>query len=209
MTPATQVRAQRSREAIIAAAEAVFVARGYAGASLNEIIRASGLTKGGFYYHFPSKKALALAVVREHQDRWIKRAIRDAAGYPAAVDRLFAVPRILARLTREGEGPAVIRGLFDELSHDPELRNTVRELMAANVHIVADQFREAQAEGAIRSDFDPESLAHVAVGGFVGLQTLTAQLDDDDLESRVEDLIHVVQLAILVRPENTGGNSHV
>ena len=53
----------RSRRAIIAAATPIFAARGYSGASLNAIIAASGLTKGGFYFHFSSKQELALAAV--------------------------------------------------------------------------------------------------------------------------------------------------
>ena len=58
-------RAERSRGQILAAARAEFIERGYSAASLNRIILASGLTKGGFYFHFPSKLAVAMAVLDE------------------------------------------------------------------------------------------------------------------------------------------------
>ena len=63
------------------------------------------------------------------------------------------------------------------------------------VEMTTAQFAEAQAEGDIRSDLDPALLAEVAVGGFAGMQTMTEQLADDDLERRVEALILVVRTA--------------
>ena len=205
MAPATTIRGDRSRAAILEAAEPAFAERGYTAASLNDIIRASGLTKGGFYFHFSSKRDLALAVVSDHQRRWMQEAMREAARYSRAVDRLFAVPRVLARLSREGKGPYALRMLMDELVRDPESCEAASGSMTAGVRLVTDQFREAQAEGSIRPDVDPRAMAEVAVGGLVGLLTLTEQLGDDALERRVEQLIDVVQRATLVRPETGGG----
>ena len=107
------------------------------------------------------------------------------------------MPRALARMAEEGEGPAALRTLLDELGRDPEVRHEAYGTLGTAVRVVADQFREAQAEGTIRPDIDPGDLAEIAVGGFVGLQTLTEQLGDGELQRRVETLIRVVQLATL------------
>jgi AcrR family transcriptional regulator len=93
--PPNAERADRSRRAILDAAVPIFAERGYA-TSLNEIIRASGLTKGGFYFHFPSKGALALAVIDDYQRRWAGQVMAEAARYVRAIDRVFTVPRNLA-----------------------------------------------------------------------------------------------------------------
>jgi len=58
--PATDRGGETRRRILDVAAEA-FAERGYAGTSLSEVLKASGVTKGGFYFHFPSKEALALA----------------------------------------------------------------------------------------------------------------------------------------------------
>ena len=195
-------RSDRSRQAILAAATPVFAERGYAGASLNEIIRASGLTKGGFYFHFKSKLALALAVIEEHERSWGEGLMAEVARYPRAVDRLFAQPRILARMARRGEGPAKLSRLIEDLGREPRLRRTILGSLKTALRIVADQFREAQAEGTVRADLDADLLSEVAVGGFFGLRAVTAQLADDDLERRVDGLIRIVQLATLTRPED-------
>ena len=190
-------RAQRSRQAILDAAGRLFAERGYAGTSVDAIVRAAGITKGGLYFHFSSKRELALSVIAENQRRWTARALEEAQRHPRAVDRLFAMPRALARMAEDGEGPGAVRTLLDELGRDPEVRHEAYGTLGTAVRVVADQFREAQAEGSIRPDVDPDLLAEVAVGGFVGMQTLTEQLGDGELQRRVETLIRVVQLATL------------
>ncbi|MEM9264052.1 MAG: TetR/AcrR family transcriptional regulator [Cyanobacteria bacterium P01_F01_bin.13] len=54
-------KAQATKEHIIQQAADVFNQRGYAGASMADIMRATGLKKGGIYNHFNSKDELALA----------------------------------------------------------------------------------------------------------------------------------------------------
>jgi len=194
-TPERTYRADRSRRAILEAAAPEFAAHGFAGASLNRIIRASGLTKGGFYFHFPSKQALALAVLGDQYERWWARVLSEVGPLPRAVDRLFATPRVIARQIREGEGPGTLGKLIEELARDPDLRDEVCGSLRIAVEMTTAQFAEAQAEGDIRPDLDPALLAEVAVGGFAGMQTMTEQLADDDLERRVEALILVVRTA--------------
>ena len=195
-------RGERARRAILDAALPVFARDGYAAASLNQIIEASGLTKGGFYFHFPSKQALALAVVADHQQRWISRIDAEISEYDTAVDRLFAAPRLIARYAKQGEGPAALSKLVEELARDPDLRDEVCASIRAWLDTVTQHFAAAQAEGAVRGDLDPAMLAHVAVGGFVGAQAISEQLRDGRFLDRIDALVHVVRLA------TQGGTDH-
>jgi AcrR family transcriptional regulator len=197
-------RADRSRRAILDAAAPVFAEHGYTAASLNRIIEASGLTKGGFYFHFPSKLELALAVIRDQNEQWIARVNAEVAPLPTAVDRLVAVPRALARMMAEGGGPAWLRKLTDELSRDPDLREEVCGGIRVWIESAAQGFREAQAEGAVRADVDPDAAGEIAVSLFVGMQTLTEQLGDDAFERRLESSLAFVRAAVASRPEEGG-----
>jgi AcrR family transcriptional regulator len=199
---ASSERGVRARRAILDAALPAFVRDGYAAASLNQIIEASGLTKGGFYFHFPSKQALALAVVADHQQRWISRVDAEISKYDTAVDRLYAAPRLIARYAGQGEGPAALSKLVEELARDPELRDEVCGSIRVWIDTVTEHFAAAQAEGAVRTDLDPAMLAQVAVGGFVGAQAISEQLRDGRFVDRIEALVHVVQLAA------QGGTEH-
>jgi len=49
---------------ILAAAESLFRQHGFEGASVERVMRAAGLTVGGFYAHFTSKEALLAEALR-------------------------------------------------------------------------------------------------------------------------------------------------
>ena len=83
MTAASLSRGDRSRRAILDAALPIFARDGYAAASLNQIIEASGLTKGAFYFHFASKQALALAVLADHQQGLLERVAAEVNQHPS------------------------------------------------------------------------------------------------------------------------------
>jgi AcrR family transcriptional regulator len=54
-----------TREKILEAALSVFAQKGYHRAIVDDIVRASGTSKGAVYHHFPNKEALFLALVDE------------------------------------------------------------------------------------------------------------------------------------------------
>lgn len=55
----SRAQAQENRERALAAAAELFRARGFDGVSVADVMKAAGLTHGGFYNHFASKDALA------------------------------------------------------------------------------------------------------------------------------------------------------
>jgi AcrR family transcriptional regulator len=52
-----------TRQRLLDAAEQVFANKGYHGTVVDDIIRASDSSKGGFYFHFPNKQAIFLSLV--------------------------------------------------------------------------------------------------------------------------------------------------
>lgn len=61
------------REELMDAAEALFVEKGVAAASIDGIVTAAGVSKGGFYHHFASKDAILIAL----QDRLVANFCAD------------------------------------------------------------------------------------------------------------------------------------
>ena len=55
----------RSRERLLRAAVAVFDRKGYAAASVREIVEQAGITKPALYYHFGSKEGILVAILEE------------------------------------------------------------------------------------------------------------------------------------------------
>jgi AcrR family transcriptional regulator len=60
-----EIRAQETRQKLIDAARAGFLARGYAATGTADILRAAGVQRGTLYHHFTDKAALLEAVARQ------------------------------------------------------------------------------------------------------------------------------------------------
>ena len=52
-------KGEETRQEIIRRAAPIFNRKGYSGAALSDLMRATGLEKGGIYRHFESKEELA------------------------------------------------------------------------------------------------------------------------------------------------------
>ncbi|MCL1898102.1 MAG: TetR family transcriptional regulator [Micrococcales bacterium] len=62
---ATSQRAQQTRQQLLAAAAQVFAAKGFEGASMDDVAKAAGFTKGAVYAHFSSKFELIVALTEQ------------------------------------------------------------------------------------------------------------------------------------------------
>jgi TetR/AcrR family transcriptional regulator, transcriptional repressor for nem operon len=95
-------RPARSREPLLDAAEELFLARGYDGTQLDLVCERAGVSRGGLFYHFDSKEALAEAAVQRFFDGLLSEAQEalSKAGPSTASERLFAYVDVVADMTK-------------------------------------------------------------------------------------------------------------
>src|SRR5262249_56602617 len=91
MVRTSPTKGERTRQRIVELAAPVFNRQGYAGASLRDLIGATGLEKGGIYNHFGSKEQLALEAYDYAMSRVTDRLARSQAGVTDAVERLVSM----------------------------------------------------------------------------------------------------------------------
>jgi len=60
-------KGEATRENILGIAEQIILQKGFSGTSIDEIIEASNITKGGFFYHFKGKEDLARHLMLRYQ----------------------------------------------------------------------------------------------------------------------------------------------
>ena len=81
-------KGERTRERIIRQAAPLFNQRGYEGSSLNEIMAATELEKGGIYRHFSSKQELAAEAFDYAWAEAVKARRHDLESVENSVDKL-------------------------------------------------------------------------------------------------------------------------
>jgi len=205
MVPAT-AKGEATRAFLLRTAALVFAEHGYTGTSLNDLIAASGLTKGAFYFYFRSKAALAIAVLRDQQDRWLRQVSERALSAGTAAEQFQALPGIMLELLATEPGAWSITRLTKDMTEDPATAEEASKPMAAWVEFVADIVRRGQADGDLRSDLDPHHVAVVLIGAFDGLKSLTDVLGSGTqvataFSQRAQVLLAIVERGLLIEPE--------
>jgi TetR/AcrR family transcriptional repressor of nem operon len=182
-------RGGETRRRILEVAAEAFAERGYVGTSLSEVLKASGVTKGGFYFHFPSKEALALATLRHKQEQWSAAVMAAVLRRPRALEQLDAMIDALCDLHEHDPTCRAVSRLCTELGDEhPELRPQLTPQFTTWVDVVASVIRKGQDEGDIRPEVEPVVAAEVAVASFIGLETVSQTLTGRaDLRRRAGD----------------------
>jgi TetR/AcrR family transcriptional repressor of nem operon len=62
-------KGQATRDKLLEVAEQSILQKGFAGTSIDDVIREVGITKGGFFYHFSSKDDLAVALLERYREQ--------------------------------------------------------------------------------------------------------------------------------------------
>lgn len=197
--PAT-AKGEATRAFLLRTAAKMFAERGYTATTQNDLITASGLTKGAFYFYFRSKLDLALAVVTDQETRWLSHISERVLAAPTAVEQLREVIPALLDLFASDPGAWSVMRLCKELADNPEASD-MRKPMADWVALVADIVRRGQAEGDLRDSLDPEDIAVVLVAAFDGLKSITDVLAPeatDRFADRARTLIALAEQALIV-----------
>jgi AcrR family transcriptional regulator len=189
--PSTE-RGEETRRHIIEVAATAFAEEGYAATSLNGLIRRAGLTKGAFYFHFPSREALAVAVFRHKQEQWAGKVMAVRMRHRRALDQLEAILETLCDLREQDASSRAIGRLCQELSRIPGVAEEVTPQLTTWAELTATIIRQAQREGDVRPGVDPEAAAWVAVAAWIGMEEVSDELSGGaDLRARAASFLEV------------------
>ncbi|OIH94369.1 TetR/AcrR family transcriptional regulator [Curtobacterium sp. MCBA15_001] len=158
---------QGRRALIVEAAAVVFDRDGYATASIAGIAREAGVPQGTLHRTFPTKHALALAVIDEQNVRTF-HALESSD--PSPLVTLIHASRGVAGLLMTD---VVVRaGIRISLEHGVLAQQTA-SFYEQWIAGVVDVFRLAVASGEVRSDVPPEALGATLVPYFTGVQLVS------------------------------------
>ena len=200
MVRTTTTKGERTRQRIVELAAPVFNRQGFAGASLRDLIGATGLEKGGIYNHFGSKEQLALEAYDYAFSRVTEGLARSQDGATDAVDRLQRLIQAFAKFARKpaiaGGCPIMNTAIEADDTH-PELRDRARESMTLWHRLVGRIVKDGKAEGTFANDLDPYALASTVTSALEGALMLSRLYDDPTHMDRVVD--HLVTYAESLR----------
>jgi len=168
----------------------VFNTRGYAGASISDIMAATGLHKGGIYNHFDSKDELAVEAFDYAVARVRQRIDEALRGQTSAAGRLRAIVAVLGGQTSDppvaGGCPLLNTAVEADDTH-PLLRDRTRAAMTRLRSLMSETVRAGVACGELRADTDAERLTTLLIAAIEGGIMLSRLYDDPAYLARVRE----------------------
>lgn len=161
-----------TRDRILLAAFLEIHEKGFQAASLAQILKHTGVTKGALYHHFPSKKELGYAVVDELLEEhmrlfWVDPLERGMNPIDTLIEILnLARERVSERDIQLG---CPVNNLAQEMSPiDEGFRIRIDRTLSAWRGGIADALKEGQEAGLVKTDFDANSMATLLVSSLQG-----------------------------------------
>ena len=157
----------------------MFLEKGFAGVSLNEVIKEVGLTKGGFYYYFKSKEELLLKVIDHFLFSFLDKRLTILKETPGSAEekikRFFHGILNFEKILREGlNGVSVDFRSFYLLLMEGVKRfkplNRQHKIFHENMReTIRDILEEGKRQGDVSGDIDSLEMAYHIVACGEGL----------------------------------------
>lgn len=163
-------KGEQTRQDIIRKAASIFNQYGYEGAALSDLMKATGLEKGGIYRHFESKQRLAAEAFDYAWSLALETRFEGTQEIANTVDRLKQLVRNF-RDRRAGLVPGgcpLLNTAIDSDDGNPQLREKARKALDSWLERIGAVVEEGQRRAEIRRDIDSSELAALIVSTLEG-----------------------------------------
>ncbi|MBL4863413.1 MAG: TetR/AcrR family transcriptional regulator [Rhodobiaceae bacterium] len=170
------LRGERTRQALLDAAFNEIHHHGYRAASLNDILKAAGCTKGSLYHHFPDKHALGLAAIADKIDEFMQ--LNWLTPLSRTDDPIEEIKTIIGRhmsgeIYKDVRLGCPIQNISVEMSGlDEDFRFYLQGVNAIWRDALVASLKRGQANGTVRKDINPDAVAVMIMAthqGTIGL----------------------------------------
>ena len=178
-------KGEQTRQEIIRKAAPIFNQKGYDGAALSDLMRATGLEKGGIYRHFASKEELAAEAFDYAWRETLEARIHDLDSIANSVDRLKQL--VVNFVERRGIIPGgcpLLNTAIDTDDGNSVLRERARSALGGWRDYVVSIIRTGIRAREIRPRTDAKKLATLIISSLEGaIMVYRLERDEEPLRA--------------------------
>ncbi len=193
-----KLQSEQTKRKVADAAKALFSQKGYKATSIEDIVEATGSSKGNIYYHFKSKEGLFLYLIDEWDLEWERNWKERESLYKTTRDKLFGIAEqiILDDLNHP------LTKAADEFFNNEEKGSDIEERIDEMVKRHVEFNRELLQKGIDEGEFshkNAEQLAVILEGLFVGMSRMSRKTSTENAMQLYHSAIDVFLNGIIVR----------
>jgi AcrR family transcriptional regulator len=177
----------------------VFRSKGYDGVTIEDLVEGMGVGRPSLYAVFGDKRTLFLRVLRAYAETKGARAAKALFSPPTLREALVGFLRhAVEAATEEGSTPGCLMVCVAPLVDDAEVRQFLKDAVAAGAALVERRFSDGISAGEIPSDFPVAARASQVLDLGRGL-TMRAQMGAPR-KTLLQDAEAAADLVLLSRP---------
>jgi len=158
------------KKIILDAAVSVLTEKGAAHTSMNDIIRASGVSKGGVYHYFSSKDELLVGVIENFQEEHINYVELFPDDNLSAYEKMkFLISGHKELLDQMGKHNLLFLDLFAQSARIPRLKETFNKSYTYFHGLISALVGQGIQDRVFKDETDPASFASGLIGIFDGI----------------------------------------
>lgn len=194
-----KLQSEQTKKKVADASRALFVQKGYKATSIEDIVAATGSSKGNIYYHFKSKEGLFLYLIDEWDREWEQKWREKEPLYKTSTEKLygFAEQMVMDELNHP------LTKAADEFFGDEDKENDIKEHIS---EMIAGHLRFNQQmiqQGIENGEFKPNNVENLAII----LESLIIGLSQMSRKSNLPDELVIYNQAIKVFLHGIADNS--
>ena len=168
--------------------------RGYRATSIDDLVVATGLQRGSIYNAFGDKHGLFMVALDRYADHGLQRISAILSSGGSSLGGIYELIRTAGRecMAPDGEARGCLIGnsCGEFRTSNEEVRARLERFMIEMRGILADAVRQAQQEGEMSPERDPDSVAVFIQCGLQGMSLLSkVRPDGVVVESAVNELL--------------------
>jgi len=175
----------------VRAAAEQFARKPYSLVNLDDVVAAVDISRGAMYFHFPSKQALATAVIDEAHKLGHEAVAGVLANKLSGLETLIDLSYLVAVLDT---GEDLARAGLYLLESIGRVEGLEARSLGEVIDALAQIARRAVDEGDIAEGRDPEDIARLLVSTYIGIR------HTGDLDNPQQFLMHIEKAWTLLMP---------
>lgn len=194
-------RREETRQRLLTSALGVFARNGYERATVDEIVRDAGFSKGAFYVHFKSKDDLFWTMLEErvllHQNAF-RQSLDPVSSFRENVRTLLTA--IFDLESEDPSWPAILMEFVAHAGRNAEVRERFATIYKRWRELIVAMLRQGQAAGQIRDDLDLDFAASAAIALIDGTITQSRLAPDEVILAEMIDPLCALLAQALEEP---------
>ncbi|PZT56273.1 TetR/AcrR family transcriptional regulator [Paenibacillus silvae] len=174
-----QLQSEQTKKKLADASKALFVQKGYKATSIEDIVAATGSSKGNIYYHFKSKEGLFLYLIDEWDREWEASWSAKEHLYRTSTEKIYGLAEQL--IMDDLNHP--LTKAADEFFTGEKKENDIQERIAVMFERHIEFNKQLIQEGINNGEFNPNNVEHLALileSTIIGLSQMSRKLEPEE-----------------------------